>query len=196
MNARAKVLILALVQAGTMLAWAGYHERLWQTAPSFRIALDPVDPYDVLRGRYFILNPQGVRIATEEPAQSAPLSVGALRTFLGGADLSYHGKAQIGFCPAGAIRKVCALARPGAALPAAPGALWTSGKVHLWKGTEGQFRGSIDLGLDRFFLPNRAKLPAPENTAGWELEVVHRSGQLLLPKRLWFGGKPVEFASR
>ncbi len=192
MNARAKILILALVQAGTILAWAGYHEQLWRSAPTFRIALAPIDPYDVLRGRYFILNPQGTRIATEGSAQNAPLSAGAVRTLMG-ANLSYHGKARIGFCPAGPIRKICALARTNAPLPATPDVLWTTGEVNLWEGAGSQPEGNIDLGLDRFFIPNRARLPAPENTPGWELEVVHRPGHLLLPKRLWFGGKPVDF---
>ncbi|HXU32343.1 MAG TPA: hypothetical protein VN851_17385 [Thermoanaerobaculia bacterium] len=192
MNARAKILILALVQAGTMLAWAGYHERLWQTAPTFRIALNPIDPYDVLRGRYFILNPRGTAIGPERPSEDSLLSAAAYKAFLG-SETSYTGKAQIGFCSSGAIRKICAIARPDAPLPAPTGALWTTGEVNLWRDPKKQFTGSIDLGLDRFFLPNRARLPAPENVPGWEIEVVHRPGLPLLPKRLWFGGKPVVF---
>ncbi|HEV7671553.1 MAG TPA: GDYXXLXY domain-containing protein [Thermoanaerobaculia bacterium] len=197
MNARTKILILALVQAGTMLAWAGYHERLWQTAPTFRLALAPVDPHDVLRGRYFILNPQGATIATAN-LNASPLSTAAFQAFLGPAPANYyHGPVQVGFCPAGAVRKICALARPDAVRPAIPGVLWASGSIVLWRNRgpdmKLNFSGDIDLGLDRFFLPDKARLPGPENAAGWELEVVHREGQLLLPKRLWFGGKPVEF---
>jgi hypothetical protein len=197
MNARTKILLLALLQAGTMLGWAGYHESLWRSAPTFRVALNPVDPYDVLRGRYFILNPQGATIATMNP-NASPLSIAAFQAFLGPAPANYyHGPVQVGFCPAGAVRKICALARPEAVRPALPGVLWAAGSIELWR-SRGQdrkmnFTGDIDLGLDRFFLPDQARLPAPENASGWELEVVHRPGLPLLPKRLWFGGKPVEF---
>lgn len=196
MNARTKVLILALVQAGTMLAWAGYHESLWRSAPTFRLALAPVDPYDVLRGRYFILNPKGTAIGTAPASANDPLPAAVYQDFLGKED-SYQGKAHIAFCPAGAVRKICGLARPGAPPPALPGALWATGDLSLWRNLNRadkvRFSGGFDLGLDRFFLPNRAQLPAPENAPGWELEVVHRQGLPLLPKRLWFGGKPVEF---
>ncbi len=195
MNARSKILILALVQVGTILGWAGYHERLWQRASTFRIALNPVDPYDVLRGRYFILNPRGAGFDTAKPVPGSTLTWGAISAspWSWDASSSYSGSAQVGFCPAGPLRTICALTLPGSPRPPAPGnTLWALGKVEISRG-ESRFNGTIDLGLDRFFLPNRALLPAPENAPGWELEVVHRPGLPLLPKRLWFRGKPVAF---
>ncbi len=181
MNDRAKILVLALFQVGTLLAWAGYHEGLWQSAPTFRIALNPVDPFDVLRGRYFILNPKGTRIDASSPFD--------LKAFPG---LWHQGRVQVAFCPSGAIRTICGFAPLGGERPALAGALWASGEISL-STIKGQTTGNVDLGLDRFFLPNRVVLPAPENAPGWELEVVHREGQRLLPKRLWFGGKPIDF---
>jgi hypothetical protein len=44
--------ILVALQAAVILGWAGYHERVRASAPTFRIPLAPRDPYDVLRGRY------------------------------------------------------------------------------------------------------------------------------------------------
>ena len=161
---------------------------------TFRIALRPADPYDVLRGRYFILNPEGGSIDTADLGQGNRLSAGDLEKLLDGEE-AFRGDARIGFCPDGEIERICALARTDAQLPSAPVAHWSAGQVSLSRaaGTAGpEYFGSIDLGLDRFFLPDQAKLPAPENATGWELEVIDRPGQLLLPKRLWFGGKPVE----
>ncbi|HXU44249.1 MAG TPA: hypothetical protein VN783_01880 [Thermoanaerobaculia bacterium] len=195
MTARGKVLLLALCEAGVLLAWAGYHERLWATAPTFRIALRPVDPHDVLRGRYFILNPKDGSFAGRTADSGPLLSDAALARFLG-RETAYHGRARIGFCPRGAIERICALARPGGP-PTGPAEHWVAGQVRIWyaKGPDESSRGytgSIDLGLDSFFLPERAKLPAPENAPGWELEVVYRPDLPPLPKRLWFGGRPVD----
>jgi hypothetical protein len=50
------------------------------------------------------------------------------------------------------------------------------------------WRVILDIDLDRFFLPEKLELPAPENDPGWQLEVSHRRGRPLLPRRLWFQG--------
>lgn len=54
-SARALWTIVA-VQIVFLLAWAGYHEWVHQTAPTVRLKTLPVDPRDILRGDYMILN--------------------------------------------------------------------------------------------------------------------------------------------
>jgi uncharacterized membrane-anchored protein len=43
-------------QALFLLGWAGWHEHVRQTAPVLRLKTRPVDPRDLLRGDYMILN--------------------------------------------------------------------------------------------------------------------------------------------
>jgi uncharacterized membrane-anchored protein len=43
-------------QALFLLGWAGWHEYVRQTAPTILLNTRPVDPRDVLRGDYMILN--------------------------------------------------------------------------------------------------------------------------------------------
>ena len=62
-------------------------------------------------------------------------------------------------------------------------------RVRAKDGSEWKVR--LDLGLDRFFIPNRARLPARESDPGWELEVAYRRGRSPLPLQLWFDGRPV-----
>lgn len=52
-----RLLFLAAFQIVAILSWAAYHEHVWATAPTFRIPLRPRDPFDLIRGRYFVLNP-------------------------------------------------------------------------------------------------------------------------------------------
>jgi len=48
--------ILVLAQAGFLLGWAGYHEYVRQCAAVILLKGRPVDPQDLLRGDYLILN--------------------------------------------------------------------------------------------------------------------------------------------
>jgi hypothetical protein len=57
---------------------------------------------------------------------------------------------------------------------------------------QGTWNVDLDLGLSRFFIPNRIHLPAGENEEGWELDVSYRPGLSLLPRRLVFRGTPIE----
>lgn len=172
---------LALLQAGVMLGWAGWNERVLATAPTFRIPLQPVDPYDVLRGRYFILNPQDRRIQPG-PASRLPAAE------LSGLATGLREPALIGFCPEGELYRVCALARTPEQADARA-KFWSRARVRMQAGG----LVDVDLGLDRFFIPNRARLPAPEREQGWEVELAHRPGLTPLPKRLFFRGAPVVF---
>ena len=192
-----KLAILAAVQMGTILGWAGYHEHVRAHAPTFRIPLQPSDPYDVLRGRYFVLNPLDRQLKTGLPGTH--LSGASVERFLGNRR-AYNGTAAVGLCRIGEVHRVCDL-QPLGATPGGSDPLWSRARVTVyWEDStfrenrqvpEPGWRVSLDLGLDRFFLPDGFQLPGRERDLGWELEVSHRPGQLLLPRRLWFQGKPV-----
>jgi hypothetical protein len=193
------VAILAAFQAGVILAWAGYHEHVRATAPTFRIPLHPVDPFDVLRGRYFTLNPLDGTLKTGRP--DTVLTPEAIEAFLPQGQREYYGFALIGFCPVGEVRRVCALRQPGVLYREAgpAGTLWAHGHAIVrWEDAAGGntpepgWRVTLDLQLDRFFLPNKIQLPGRENESGWELEVSHRPDRPLLPLRLWFKGQPFQ----
>lgn len=184
-----KAALLFVVQAGAILGWAGYEERVRRTAPTFRVPLQPADPYDVLRGRYFVLNPLDTRVDLEDPA--SPFTP-AERTALQRDAARWNTPALVGFCPAGAVHRVCAIRVDGHEALGRPTEVWARARVHVLRYEKGPTL-HVALGLERFFIPNRAVLPARENEPGWELEVSHRPGRKLLPRRLWFSGKPVDF---
>jgi hypothetical protein len=193
-----KLSILAVLQAGFILAWAAHHEQVRASAPTIRIPLQPRDPYDLLRGRYFVLNPRDRAIESGSP--DVMLATAAVERFLAG-EHAYAGPALVGFCRAGQVHRVCDLHRPGA--PPAPSGgerLWSPARATVsWprvtdaSGVRVRFDWSVelDLHLERFFLPDRLQLPGPEQAPGWELEVSWREGQPLLPRRLWFRGAPL-----
>lgn len=60
MNARPRfahwVWMIVGLQVAFLLGWAGFHEVIRQSAPTVRLKTLPVDPRDVLRGDYMILN--------------------------------------------------------------------------------------------------------------------------------------------
>jgi uncharacterized membrane-anchored protein len=60
------VAVVAL-QAGFLLAWAGWHEYASRTAPVITLRTEPVDPRDILRGDYMILSYPIGRIDEAEP---------------------------------------------------------------------------------------------------------------------------------
>jgi hypothetical protein len=151
----------------------------------------------MLRGRYFILSPrdQSLRV----PSPDSVLTEAALRVLLKN-DTTWSGPVEVGFCPEGPVHRVCALRRVadgtsgeavywsrGVASVFREDAFWRNGKEERNPG----WRVNVELGLDRFFLPNRIVLPGRETEPGWELEVSHRAGQAPLPKRLWFKGQPL-----
>ena len=181
-----RVLGLAVLQIGFLLSWAGYHEYVWATAPTFRIPLQPRDPYDLLRGRYFVLNPQDRSLTPPEP-----LSSQEMRRLLGEASY-FAGKASVGFCRSGEVYRVCRLRRLDEP-PPQDGLVefWSRGQVTVLD-NQGRSTATVDLGLSRFFIPNRTALPASENVPGWELELSHRPGLEPLPRRLFFKGTALE----
>ncbi len=76
-----RVVGLAAFQVVVLLGWAAQNEYVRATAPTFRIPLQPRDPYDVLRGRYFVLNPRDSSIRTGQ--QGVVLTVDEVQRFLG-----------------------------------------------------------------------------------------------------------------
>ena len=191
-----KVAILAAVQIGVILAWAGYHERIRAQAPTFRIPLAPRDPYDVLRGRYFVLNPADGRLNTRQG--DAFLTDATVETFLRG-EKYFYGPALIGFCPVADAYRVCGLQRLEDGTPR--DGLWARSGINVVNVSTAFHNGqpvfdpgwtvSLNMDLDRFFLPDKFVLPGRESDAGWQLEVSYRRGLPLLPRRLWFQGRPV-----
>ena len=190
-----KAALLFVLQAGAILGWAGYEERVRSTSPTFRIPLRPTDPYDLVRGRYFVLHPVDSTIDLE--GASSPFSP-AQREALMREARGWKTSALVGFCPQGAVLRVCAVRPGGGEVIGAPATVWVEGHVSAldiqgYGSAPRRWELDVDLGLERFFIPNRAVLPASENEPGWELEVSHRPGRTLLPRRLWFKGKPVVF---
>jgi hypothetical protein len=53
-----KWILLLLIQLGFFAGWYGLNQHYWNTSPTVRLELGPIDPYDPIRGRYFILNPK------------------------------------------------------------------------------------------------------------------------------------------
>jgi GDYXXLXY motif protein len=182
-----RVTVLAALQVAAILGWAAHHERVMATAPTFRIALQPFDPHDLLRGRYFVLNPEDGRLLVDR----GRLSREEVRAFLGDAPAELGARALVGFCPEGRVHRVCALRRAGDPLPLDPSRLWVKALVDVSSPEIAEPVVSIDLGLHKFFLPDRVMLPADERTPGWELEVSYRPRETLLPRRLFFGDRPV-----
>lgn len=184
-----RLLALVLLQAGTMLAWAGHSDYVLAHAPTFRVPLQPVDPYDPLRGRYFRLGYADGRIVPGQPP--ARLTAEAAAPLLH--DAAFAGDALVGFCPDGATYRACALQPLGA--PTGTGAAyWVRARVEYYRAAKGGGAPlMLDFAPDRFFIPNRARLPGRERDPGWELEVAYRPGQRLVPRRLWFRGQPVVF---
>jgi hypothetical protein len=184
-----RIAVLAALQIGFMLAWAGYHERVRAHAPTFRIPLAPRDPYDILRGRYFVLNPLDSRLKTGE--RDTFLTAGTVQTFLRG-EKYFDGPGLIGFCPAGDIHRVCGLQRLEDGTP--HDGLWARSRVNIideYGLADPGWRVILNMDLDRFFLPEKLQLPGAESQPGWQLEVSHRPGLPLLPRLLWFQGQPV-----
>jgi hypothetical protein len=180
-----RILVLAAFQTLAILSWASYHEYVWATAPTFRIPLRPRDPFDMVRGRYFVLNPLDATIDLR-----SPLFPRADVERLAGSSGYFSGTAQVGFCPVDSVYRVCALAQLGET-PAGSARFWCRGYTTV-RTLEGHWQVDLDLGLHRFFIPNRLELPAGGNQEGWELDVSYRPGLAALPRRLVFKGTPID----
>ena len=180
-----RILVLAAFQTLAILSWASYHEYVWATAPTFRIPLRPRDPFDVIRGRYFVLNP----LDSVVDWRSSLFPTADVERLVGSSG-AFAGTVQVGFCPVDGVYRVCALARLGDR-PAGSARFWCRGFATVGN-RDGHWTLNLDLGLHRFFIPNRLRLPARENQEGWEVEISHRPGLSVLPRRLIFKGTPID----
>ena len=181
-----RLFFLAAFQILATLSWAAYHEYVWATAPTFRIPLRPRDPFDLIRGRYFVLNPWDSSV--DESSAAFPQE--EIASFVG-SSYGFSGPVLAGFCPVDQLYRVCALARPQDKPPPGPAQYWCKGTAYINR-RDGCWRMSLDLGIERFFIPNRIQLPARENEEGWELEISYRPGLSALPRRLFFRGTPID----
>lgn len=180
-----RTLVLAAFQTLAILSWASYHEYVWATAPTFRIPLRPRDPFDLIRGRYFVLNPLDSTVDWRSdlfPQADVERLVGSSGAFAG--------TVQVGFCPVDSVYRVCALNQLGEK-PADSARFWCRSFATVGN-FDGHWKLDLDLGLHRFFIPNRLVLPAHENQVGWELDVSYRPGLSALPRRLFFKGTPID----
>lgn len=53
-----KFILLLGLQLLFFACWYGLNQYYWDHSPTVRLELGPIDPYDPIRGRYFILNPK------------------------------------------------------------------------------------------------------------------------------------------
>ena len=130
-----RVVAVAALQVVVLLGMAGYHEYVQRTAPTFRIPLAPSDPFDLLRGRYFVLNPTDRFIRGGSPH----LSQAEVDRFLSGEE-SFSGEAEVGFCPVDDLYRVCALRRPGESHSPGPATAGTLTLVRLREAAQGARR--------------------------------------------------------
>lgn len=205
MSGRAKLFAVIAAQVLVFAVWVGYHEHLRRAAPTFRI---PLQAAELLRGRYFLLNPVDSRVERPRPPTDQDRLFDAFVTATNG-ELHFAGDLVVGFCPEagpyGEVERLCAVRRPDVPGPAILDPKHEiRARVRLWLRpprreisdagpslpTPETLEGHVDFELGRFFVPDRDTLP-PIEQAGWELEVIYRPGQPLLPKRLWFRGAPL-----
>lgn len=178
-----RALLLALVQAGVILGWAGAEDFARRAAPTFRVALVAKATSEEHSGRHARFQPADLELRPDAP--DTLLTHAEVLRFLAGAE-EFRGPALVGFCPQGDVQRVCALARMDdpQASRATSARFWSRARVRVWQNDGWRVRA--DFVATRLFLPERLALPAPENAPGWTLELAHREGRPPLPLRLWF----------
>lgn len=152
------------------LGWYALNEYYWKTCPTVRLALGPVDPYDPLRGRYFILNPL-ICGDIEKELEKKGAEIGSKFYVLVEADS--EGISRL---------KEISLEKLSAQ---------SSGQTVMKGRISDRWRRKAELNLERFYLPAGLKLPHEEREQGWELEAVIRPDGSPAPKALWFKGERV-----
>ena len=157
---------LVLAQAVFLLGWAGYHEYVRQHARVIVLKGRPVDPQDLLRGDYMILNydistvPAGDAMADEKAGRDIWVL------------LEKHGRYH---------EAVRASRKP---LPAGPGQVVVRGETgYAWQGGT---RQRIDYGIEKYFVPEGQGRPRFQLM---EVEVSVSPAQRLYIKRVLLDGK-------
>lgn len=130
---------LVAAQAVFLLGWAGYHERVRQTAPTILLKVVPVDPRDLVRGDYMIL---AYDITT------APAPTGTEGDTYGGDVFvvlekrgPFHAVVKTSFIEPTSVK---------------PGQIWVRGTVRAFQPKE---RLLVDYGIERYFVPEGKGTP-------------------------------------
>lgn len=158
--ARCVWMVVAL-QVVVLLGWAGYHEWVRTTAPTVRLKTLPVDPRDILRGDYMILN-------YEISAAKAP-----------SIDPRVNSRVFVVLKPQGAYHVVdTVLTEPP---PADDSRMWVHATA---SGKPGEL--TLDYGIERFFVPEGRGTPRFETL---EVEASVSSAHHLYIRRVLLDGK-------
>lgn len=161
-------LIVAL-QAGFLLAWAGYHEFVRRTAPTVRLEVLPVDPRDLLRGDYMTLSYtiSGHAVPADWPGGHVEVLV-ALKP-----DSDVHVIDEVLFAP-----------DP----PAGDQRVWVRAQASLptnFRGSEARLR--LTYGIERYFVPEGRGTPRFDRMV---VEASVSRTQRLYIQRAWLDGQP------
>lgn len=154
-------LVVAL-QIVFLLGWAGFHEMVREIAPTVRLKTLPVDPRDILRGDYMILN---YEISRPGPGR-VPVDRDDDNVFVVlGHSAGHHVISEI-------------LADEPAPEDTR---LWVRAKA--WGPADNP---QLDYGIDRFFVPEGRGTP---NFKKMEVEASVSATHHLYIRRLWLDGK-------
>ena len=154
--------VVVAVQVFFLLGWAGYHENVRNTAPTIRLQTRPVDPRDLLRGDYMILN---YAISSwPKPAVGSE---------------ALNGEVFVVLKPEGAYQVIDAV------LSSEPAAddkrLWV--RATAWVRAETL---RIDYGIERFFVPEGRGTPKFKQM---EVEASVSAAHRLYIRHVWLDGK-------
>lgn len=152
---------LVALQVGFLLAWAGWHEGVRSSGETVRLATRPVDPRDILRGDYMIMN-YAISVHEAEEWARTGMTVAVV--------LKPEGELHV-------IDEVLAEA-PGRG----DGRLWAWARVGRMWGEVMQ----LNYGIERFFVPEGKGEPT---FRVMEVDVaVSRAGRLQIVQ-VWLDGE-------
>lgn len=157
---------VVLAQVLFLLGWAGYHESVRQNAPSVLLRPRPVDPRDILRGDYMILDYDISHIALpegeEKPAAGSELFVVLEKR--------------------GEVHEVAWISSEEPEVE--PGQVWVRGRVD---GFPEERRVYLHYGIEQYFVPEGKGTPQFEKLL---VKAVVSPDHRLYIRELLLNGKP------
>jgi uncharacterized membrane-anchored protein len=160
---------VVLAQVLFLLGWAGYHEWVRQNAPSVLLRPRPVDPRDLLRGDYMILDYDVSHIA---------FPVGEGETVNAG-DLFVVLEKR------GEVHEVAWISEASGKEPeVGPGQVWVRATVDNFTDAR---QAHVSYGIERYFVPEGKGTPRFENLL---VEAVISPDHRLYIRKLILDGKP------
>ncbi|MCX6950917.1 MAG: GDYXXLXY domain-containing protein [Verrucomicrobia bacterium] len=163
---------IVAAQAAFLLAWAGYHEVVRQTAPVLLLKGRPVDPQDLLRGDYMTMR-YDIGTATVETGPAAKPGSGD----------SAGSEVWVLLEPRDGYHVVAKASREP--LRAGPGQVLVRGALgYDWR--SGARDAQIDYGIERYFVPEGKGSPRFQKV---EVEVSVSPAHRLSIKRVLLDGK-------